>query len=78
MVPGELHGPVGREAASNRHPLRQPVKIGRPGVRGLAHGIFFMFFLRMIIFFVVPASPLLLLPADYCCFVSHEWNNKAS
>jgi membrane-bound metal-dependent hydrolase YbcI (DUF457 family) len=78
MVARQLHGPVGREAASNRHPLRQPVEIGRPRVGGFTHSIFFMFFLGMIIFFVVPASSLLLLPADYCCFVSHEWNNKAS
>jgi hypothetical protein len=57
----ELGGAFDRKAGADRQIVGQPVEIRRPASFRVRHGIFFIFFLSRIFFFIFPL-------ARYCCF----------
>jgi hypothetical protein len=49
----QLRRAVHREAASERHMVREPMQIRRPFVRTGAHSFFLIFFCTSIFFFII-------------------------
>ena len=67
-----------RKATADRDMIGQPVEIRHPLGCATSHRRFFIIFLHRIFFFIFRQACYCCWYSEYCCFCSHEGNNKAS